>query len=492
MILVPVLGAAAGYFYSSNQEEVYEASATLLVEQRSPSFVPGLSDFRLSTQLATTYARKLKAQPFLSSVRETSDLPRLGSIKTTVKSDPPALEISVQDRDPALAAESANTLAQQFLTFILEQRLADIASLQAAAVAYGISNADDVAAAQLAAVDSLSLLEPVIVPVSPILPRTNRNIVLGTIMGLMLATGVSLMMSMFRDTVRDPDELSRRFNVTSLGMVFKWSPSDVQEQDLVAWTAPSSGYSESFRQIRANIQFATVDQDSRVFLVTSPGPGEGKSTIICNLAISMAQTGKRVIVLDGDLRRPTVHRKFPGASREPGLSTLLSDPSVTLDSVLWPTEIEGVSIIPGGPIPPNPSELLGSSRMAGVLEQVKDMADIVLVDSPPILMVADAPMLAVQVDGAIVVVDGFGTKSSALRAAIDALKTTQVRVVGVIINKLKRVRFGYAYGYPYYYDYYYYRYYASDVDGALANGRGAIYKRPVNWARSALSKLRRP
>jgi Mrp family chromosome partitioning ATPase len=91
-----------------------------------------------------------------------------------------------------------------------------------------------------------------------------------------------------------------------------------------------------------------------------------------------------------------------------------------------------------------------------------------------------------------VVVDGFGTKSSALRAAIDALKTTQVRVVGVIINKLKRVRFGYAYGYPYYYDYYYYRYYASDVDGALANGRGPIYKRPVNWARSALSKLRRP
>ena len=131
--------------------------------------------------------------------------------------------------------------------------------------------------------------------------------------------------------------------------------------------------------------------------------------------------------------------------------------------------------------------------MATLVEQLKQVADVVLVDSPPVLVVADGSILASQAEGTIVVVDGFKTRSSSLRAALDTLKNTQVDVLGVIINKLKRVRFGYGYAYPYYYDYYYYSYYSSgEANQPHVNGTGPFYKRPIGWVKSALSKFPAP
>ena len=175
------------------------------------------------------------------------------------------------------------------------------------------------------------------------------------------------------------------------------------------------------------------------------------------------------------------------------MSNFLAEQEVKLGEVVQTTKIEGVTVVPGGPIPPNPSELLASPRMAALLEQAKELADIVLVDSPPVLVVADGPILASQVDGAIMVVDGFSTRSSALRAALDALRATDVNIVGAIINKLKRTRFAYTYSYPRYYDYYYYKYYRSpEQDATAANGAGPLLKRPVGWVRSVLSRSRHP
>ena len=128
-------------------------------------------------------------------------------------------------------------------------------------------------------------------------------------------------------------------------------------------TAPKSGFAEAFKQIRTNLQFASSKTDARVYLTSSPGPGDGKSTLISNLAVAIAQTGKKVIMFDGDLRRPTVHRRFQNTSRDVGLSNYLSDNTLSLDSVLQNTEIDGVRVVTSGPIPPNPSELLDSVRM---------------------------------------------------------------------------------------------------------------------------------
>ena len=483
------------YFLNSDEEIIYEANATLLVQHRNPGGAPGVSDVNVSRQLAATYVRLLKASPFLSKVREnnTDVLLSLGGLSATIGIDPPTLNISVRDKDAEVAAATTDIVAREFIDYVIEQRLGEIARVQAAAAAQGIANFQALVAAQFMVMDSLILLEPVSYA-SPIVPKILQKVLMGVLLGIAIAIGIALLLGSLRDTVRNPDEILGRFGVMGLGAVFRWSPQHVSENELVLWKLPSSGFSESFRQIRANVQFATANQPGKVYLVTSPGPGDGKSTIICNLAVAFANSGKKMVIIDGDLRRPRIHKLFPTMDREPGLSNFLGGGESEIDftDLLHSTNVEGVSVIPGGPIPPNPAELLGSPKMSALLDHIKEIADIILVDSPPVLMVADGPILAAQVDGAIMVVEGFTTRSPSLQAALDSLRNTQVNIVGVIINKLKRARFGnYGYGYSYQhyyqYDQYYYRY--PESQESSVNGMGPIYKRPVDWLRSVLSKF---
>ena len=498
MLILPIAGGAIGYLYSSSQTPVYEAQATLLVQQRGPDFaVPGVSDYRVSGELAATYARLVEATPFLDTVIEQSELPlSRDQLKSMVSSgtgkSPPTVEIIVTNSDPGLARDAADLMAVGFIEFMVVQRLAEIARIQAAAAAQGLPNVQDLVSAQYTVIDSLSLLEPVTLPRSPVVPKTRRNIALGIIMGAILAISGALFFTTLKDTVGGPDELRRRFGVAALGEIFEWSTRQIEKDELVVLTEPSSGFAESFRQVRTNIQFKIATQPGKIYLVTSPGPGEGKSTIISNIALSFAQSGKRVILVDGDLRRPSLHRRFKSVNREPGLSNFLGKQATDISGVIHATEVEGVSLIPGGPIPPNPSELLGSQLMSDLLDQVKEKADIVLVDSPPVLAVADGRILAAQSDGVLMIVDGLRTRSAALRAAMNALLDTQVTVFGVITNKLKRARFGYSYEYPHYNHNYSNNYGTEDFYEARVNGTGPIYKRPVDWVRSILSRFQKP
>jgi capsular exopolysaccharide synthesis family protein len=472
-----------------------------LVQQRRGGFSPSVSDFSLSGQLALTYGTQVRSTPFFDQVTEKNALDvegvslntgRLKGMVSTATSDkPPTVTISVRHGDPKLAATVANVLASEFIEYVIQQRLVEISNLQTSAASQGLTNVQDLVSAQAALIDSITLLEPAQRPGNPILPRTRYNVILAIALGGAVSIGLSLLLSALRDTVRSPEELQRRFGVASLGTVFTWASKEAAADQLVMWHAPTSGYSESLRQIRANVQFATAGNNTKVFLVTSPGPSEGKTTILSNLTIAMAQTGKRVVAVDGDLRRPTVHRRFQLKGREIGLSNFLSEPNLPVENVVVNTEIEGVSIIPAGPIPPNPSELLGSPRMAVLLEQLAEKYDVVFVDSPPTLMAADAPVIAAQVGEAIVVVDGSKTRTSSLKGTLESLRNSQVHILGVVLNKLKRGRFGYGYGYGYQYNYY--RYYRMEEEGDVsANGAGPAYKRPLVWARSVLSKLPLP
>ena len=390
-----------------------------------------------------------------------------------------------------MAAQAAQLVAEEFVDYAIEQRLAEIARLQAAAAAQGVTNVEALVAAQFTAVDSLSILEPVSVPGSPFVPRTRLNIALGAVLGLLLALVASLILENLRDTVRFPDQLFSRFGVTSLGTLFRWPNQEVGPDELVVWELPRSSYAESFRQIRANLQFATANTDATVIMVSSPGPGEGKTTIVSNLAIALAQAGKRVVLVDCDLRRPSVHRMFKSVEREPGLTNVLAAMGAELSDAVQQTEMEGVSVVPCGPMPPNPAELLSSPRMKRLLAELAQQYDVVLVDSPPMLVVADGSIIAAQVDLVIVVVDGFGTRSSALRASLEVLQTTQVKSIAVIINKFKRTRFGYGYGYPYYYYYYHsnYKYYR-DGDEAEEDIPVGLFQKVTHPARSAWRRVR--
>lgn len=211
---------------------------------------------------------------------------------------------------------------------------------------------------------------------------------------------------------------------------------------------PRSHVAEAFRILRTNLHFSTVDHNLKSLLVTSPGPSEGKSTITANLAIVMAQTGARVILADCDLRWAEQHRLF-NLPNETGLTNVLAG-SMEISDVLKNTRLPSLKVVTCGPVPPNPAELLGLEKTSRVLEQLSEMADIVLIDSPPTLMVADAAILSSIVDGCVLVIKTAETKMEAVRQAKERLDKANARIVGAVLNAVE----GFI-GYDYYHSYYY-------------------------------------
>lgn len=212
------------------------------------------------------------------------------------------------------------------------------------------------------------------------------------------------------------------------------SPSLNGSNGLVAAQAPRSLAAEAFRTLRTNIQFSSLDRPIRSLLVTSSGPDEGKSTILANLAISFAESGRRVIVADCDLRRPALDRLF-GLRDSPGLTTMILEEGGP--PPLQDTMVAGLSLLATGPLPPNPAELLASERMARVMSQLTELADLVLLDSPPITAVSDAAILAARVDGVLLVVDSGRTRRALAQQAKEQLARVGARLLGVVLNNVK-------------------------------------------------------
>jgi capsular exopolysaccharide synthesis family protein len=203
---------------------------------------------------------------------------------------------------------------------------------------------------------------------------------------------------------------------------------------LVMVQAPRSAAAEAYRTLSTNIQFSSLDRDVRTLLVTSAGPDEGKSIVLANLAITMAEGGRRVIVVDCDLRHPSLHQVF-GLSDQPGLTTMMLNEA--LAPPLQATVVANVTLVASGPLPPNPSELISSERFARVLAAIGADADIVLVDAPPVTAVTDATILATRVDGVLLVVDSGRTRRDTGRRAKDQLERVGARVLGAVLTNVK-------------------------------------------------------
>ena len=255
------------------------------------------------------------------------------------------------------------------------------------------------------------IAKPAVVPLSPVRPRTMTNVLLAMIVGGMLAVGAAFLVEYLDDTVKSPDDVTRVTGLSTLGAIARLKDAAGTQRQLISWVQTKAPETEAYRTLRTNIQFSSVDKPIRTLLVTSSGPGEGKSTTAANLAVVMAQTGQKVILVDTDLRRPVIHKTF-GVPNNVGITTtLLAGQDVDLATYLQPTEIENLSVLTSGPIPPNPSELLGSHRMGHVIEQLSQAADLVIFDTPPVLVVTDASVLGRQVDGVLLVADAGGTRS---------------------------------------------------------------------------------
>lgn len=205
---------------------------------------------------------------------------------------------------------------------------------------------------------------------------------------------------------------------------------------LITNTNSKSPISEAYRILRTNIEFSNVDQDLKCIMFTSSQFGEGKSTTASNIAVTFAQTNRKVLLIDCDLRRPTQHHIFMLSNRF-GLSNYLTT-QVDLDEVILPTSIPNLSAIVSGPIPPNPSELLASKKMSALLEELRSQFDMIIIDTPPIIAVADAQIVAVRCDGTLLVLDSGKVKREVALKSKQKLEHVKARILGVVLNKISR------------------------------------------------------
>jgi capsular exopolysaccharide synthesis family protein len=301
---------------------------------------------------------------------------------------------------------------------------------------------------------------------------------IGAAIGLLVTAGFAFLVEFLDDTLKTPDEIKEVLELPVIGFVAEIRNGESKKgESLGKFVArhPRSPVSEAFRSLRTNLEFSGVDKPLKVVLVTSSGESEGKSTIAANLAIVVAQSGKQVLILDADMRRPTMHTQFEKTNRV-GLSDLLTH-KLAAEDVIKPLErIPNLHMITCGKRPPNPSELLGSERMAQLINVFRDSYDFVIIDCPP-LLVSDAQILSTKVDGTIMVVQHGHTRAIAALRPLEELRRIGAKVVGVVMNRIPRNR-------DYYYGgYYYYSPYVSQTE----EGQGG---ETVRHKRSSSSRRR--
>ncbi|HEY0599441.1 polysaccharide biosynthesis tyrosine autokinase [Brevundimonas sp.] len=297
--------------------------------------------------------------------------------------------------------------------------------------------------------NNISIVDSARPPASPSKPNMLINLALAALFGLGLGIVAALVLEALDETVATPDDVEKKLGVPVLGVV---PLLDKGQTTAAALADIRSGFSEAYYSLRTALQFSTPDGAPASLLVSSARPAEGKSTTAYAVALNLARVGKRVLLIDGDLRNPSMHRVV-GVENERGMSNLLSGSS-DLQSVVQRTRQDNLFFIPCGPLPPNPAELWGSDRLRQFLAESRNSFDHVIVDGPPVLGFADSPLLAASVGGVLFVLESRGTRRGQARGALRRLKVGRARLLGAVLTKFNAKSTSYG-GYDYAYDYAY-------------------------------------
>jgi capsular exopolysaccharide synthesis family protein len=345
------------------------------------------------------------------------------SVEATVPVDTVILEISATDPDPTRAAQIANAVGQE---------------LKTAAGELSRQGEDGTGAVRATSIADAE------VPDKASSPKILRNLAVGLILGLLLGLGVALLRHVLDTKVRNENDVHALTASPILGVVAY--DQDVSSHPMILRDEPLAAASEAIRRLRTNLQFIDVANRPKSIVISSSIPAEGKSTIALNLALSMADTGTRVILVDADLRRPSI-AQYVGIEGGVGLTTVLIG-RAKVEDVVQPLGRTGLDLLPAGQIPPNPSELLGSVAMADLLERLSASYDTVLLDSPPLLPVTDAVVLSSLAGGALVIVGADRIHRPQLQQSLESLETAGAHLFGIVMNKIaRREAAAYAYGY---------------------------------------------
>lgn len=493
VVATTLIATLASFIVTRNQPFMYESRAALMVGRAINDPNPNSSDYLLTLKLANTYADLARRTPVRAGVIAALGIDEIPAYGVRVVPDTQLVEIKVTDADPLRAHAVANELARQLIEqtqndaqpqeaqrqmFIagqldqleagLQQTKAEIESQQQELAALltptQIADAQTqlralenkqatlqsnyaalLASTQRRAINSLNIVEPATLPQHPVGPNKPLTIFLAAAMGLLLGVGAAYLLESLDDTLKNPEDVQTALQLTTLGAVpaIEMAASD---SELVGLWPAQSPAKESYRVLRTNLQFASVDKALKCLMVTSPAPSEGKSITAANLAIALAQAGQQVILVDADLHRPRQHRLFKVANNT-GLTAGLLVAHPNPAELLSETSAPGLRLLTSGPLPPNPAELLGSHRMADLLAALQMHADTVVVDSPPATVLSDAAILSTQVDGVLLVLVSGQTRREMARRAVDALTHVNARIVGVVLNRMPVRSSGYSYYY---------------------------------------------
>jgi tyrosine-protein kinase len=424
-----LLGVAAAVGVVQLSTPQYASKVTLFVSagtSTDPS--AALDRNQLSVQRMQTYVQLATSESIAQDVAESLDLNLTGAAlvdKIAASADPDTvlLTVTVTDPDPALAADIADALADRFMASVEE-----LEQPAGAQVEPPVGDAPDTPVDSGDPVVSATIFEEAVPSESPVSPRPLLTVALGALLGLIAGIALAALGQALAPSITNRRQLADVAGVPVLGVI-GWNRGRSRHR-LVLRDDPRSSRSEAFRRLRANLQFVDVDRDHKIVMLTSPSSGAGTTTVLCDLAGAMAETGQRVLVVEADLRRPRTAARF-GVADTVGLTSILAR-GARVEDVVQRADA-GVDIVTSGPIPPNPGRLLASPQMAQFLTEVRPRYDVVLVDAAPVLPVADATVLAPLVDSVVLVVR-LGTPARKVDAARDSLQAVSARLVGAVVT----------------------------------------------------------
>ncbi|MEV7006427.1 polysaccharide biosynthesis tyrosine autokinase [Streptosporangium sp. NPDC051022] len=428
ILLALVIAVTAALVVTANTPPKYVSTISMLVsgQDREGSLSTAYQAGMLSAQRVKSYANLLTSRRVVSQITGAEDVERLQrNITAEAVPETVLLRATVTDTDPSRAAQLANSLGDTF-TRLIDQIERPTPNSRATV--------------------KVTIVDGAETPVAPVSPRPLVNIALAVAIALFVAVGSLVLRDRLDTTIKTSEALQRASQSSVLGIIDY--ERDARRHPLIVRERGRSSRSEAFRSLRTNLQFIGVDRQPRSLVISSCLPAEGKSSTSANLAITLAQAGWRVVLVDGDLRRPSIPG-YLGIEGAVGLTDVLID-KARLRDVIQTWHEPNLSILPSGRIPPNPSELLGSQGMRQVLGSLTETYDMVIIDAPPLLPVTDAATLAAITDGTLLVARYGRTRREHLARAVETLSSVNGRVVGSVLNftpSRNSRRYGYDYGY---------------------------------------------
>ncbi|SFF61606.1 polysaccharide biosynthesis tyrosine autokinase [Blastococcus tunisiensis] len=430
---VVLVGTATAGALTLTATPLYSSTTKLFVSTSStPDSSAAYTGNLFSQQRVTSYAELLSGVQLAAAVVEELDLPLTPEevaekVTASPVPDTVILTVTVTDSSAPRAQDIAASLGRQF--------------------AEQVTQLETPAGAEKSTI-KVTTVQPADYREAPVSPDLARNLGLGIVLGLLMGIGLALVRSRLDNTVKLPTDVIELTGVGVIGTVLE--DARLADEHMVTELDQHSRVAEAYRAIRTNLQFLDVDNPPRVIVVSSSIPGEGKSTLAVNLATVLAQSGSRVTLIEADLRRPRV-TKYMGLISGAGLSNVLGG-TAALYEVTQPWGDGRLSVLGAGPMPPNPSEMLGSANMRSLLEHLRQTNDFVLIDAPPLLPVTDAAVLTAQADGCLLSVRYGKTRREELAEAAATLGRIDGKLLGVVLNRVPQAAaatrgYGYSYGY---------------------------------------------